>query len=112
MVLGNKWVLDSISSLPLLFLWLQILVAVLLLTVSHAVGWLPPLTRPLGPASSISGKLLRLLPHTDMKKARQLWPLIAINVIGLSFNTLCLKYIEASLYQVSCALDTTLLLVL
>ena len=80
MVMVNKWVLNAVE-IPLTFLYGQLLVAVVLLHL---------------------GGMFRLLsiPKLDFGKCKALAPLIAVNVIGLSFNTLCLKYVDASFYQV------------
>ena len=44
------------------------------------------------------------LPPLDWAVCRALTPLVAINVVGLSLNTLCLHYVQASFYQVARAL--------
>ena len=41
------------------------------------------------------------LPPLDTKVCRALTPLVAVNVVGLSLNTLCLHYVQASFYQVA-----------
>ncbi len=120
MVIGNKWVLSALPDLPLTFLWLQLLVAVVLLAITHLFGVIqlpsPAFSRnsdslPYSPVysnkknipgvlTSFLRNLQRTLPTVNWKKSEQLMPLIAVNVIGLTGNTLCLKYIDASLYQV------------
>ncbi|TIA79278.1 hypothetical protein E3P94_03318 [Wallemia ichthyophaga] len=82
MVLVNKAVLNVSNTPPLFFLFIQLAIAVLLLLISHAV------------------KLVRL-PRIEKKVVRGLWKLIGVNVAGLSFNNYCLKYIDASFYQVA-----------
>jgi len=44
------------------------------------------------------------LPQVQRKVCVGLLPLVAINVLGLSFNTVCLQYVDASFYQVARAL--------
>ena len=90
MVLANKWVLKYLPDLPLLILWLQIVVAVLLIMCTQYFGLL-----------SFSPSKQHRIPRITWEKARKLWPLIAINVVGLSFNTYCLVYVDASMYQVA-----------
>ncbi|KAJ3329595.1 hypothetical protein HDU76_007577 [Blyttiomyces sp. JEL0837] len=80
MVLVNKAVLSS-SGLPITFLWIQLIVAVFLLRVLAAAG------------------MVRL-PLVDVKTCKSMLPLISINVLGLTLNTLCLQYVDASFYQV------------
>ncbi|EJU01427.1 hypothetical protein DACRYDRAFT_95062 [Dacryopinax primogenitus] len=82
MVLANKWVLDK-TTLPLFFLFVQLVIAVLLLLLAHLVGF------------------LRLPAHLDIGVCRGLAPLVAINVLGLTFNNYTLKYVDASFYQVA-----------
>ncbi|CAI2168999.1 19209_t:CDS:2 [Funneliformis geosporum] len=84
MVFVNKWVLNSVS-LPFTLLWFQVIMAVILLHFSSIFGILQ-------------------LPILDKEKCIGLLPLIAINVLGLSFNTICLQYVDASFYQVARAL--------
>lgn len=40
------------------------------------------------------------MPSLDKDVAKNLIPLIAINVLGLGVNTLCLVYVDTSFYQV------------
>lgn len=44
------------------------------------------------------------LPVIEKQKCIELLPLISINILGLSFNTICLQYVDASFYQVARAL--------
>jgi len=78
----NKAVLNSSPDLPLLFLLLQLLIAVVLLHTSSAV----------------SEKVK--IPEMDMEVAKKLFPVVSVNIIGLVFNTLCLRDVEASFFQV------------
>ncbi|CAG8553592.1 6767_t:CDS:2 [Funneliformis caledonium] len=84
MVFVNKWVLNRVP-LPFTLLWFQVVMAVILLHFSSIFGILQ-------------------LPILEKKKCIGLLPLIAINVLGLSFNTICLQYVDASFYQVARAL--------
>lgn len=40
------------------------------------------------------------MPTIQYDVAKSLVPLIAINVLGLGVNTLCLVYVDTSFYQV------------
>ncbi|RUS34631.1 hypothetical protein BC938DRAFT_479421, partial [Jimgerdemannia flammicorona] len=84
MVLVNKWTLNGIA-VPMTFLWAQLLIAVILLYVSSWFGLLK-------------------LPVIQGDITYRLLPLIGVNVIGLTVNTLCLNYVDASFYQVARAL--------
>lgn len=82
MVMANKWVLQS-TSVPLFFLFTQLMIAVVLFLVSHAFGLVHiPL--------SADGQLIRGLAAT-----------VGLNVVGLSFSNFTLKYVDASFYQVA-----------
>jgi GDP-fucose transporter C1 len=68
--------------LPLLFLLLQLLIAVILLHVSAVF-------------------IARVeIPKLELETAKKLTPVILVNIIGLVFNTLCLRDVEASFFQV------------
>ncbi|KAF0451421.1 DUF250 domain contaning protein [Gigaspora margarita] len=84
MVFVNKWVLNSVD-LPFSLLWFQVTFAVILLHISAAFG-------------------LFRLPTVQKDTCIGLIPLVLINVLGLSFNTICLQYVDASFYQVARAL--------
>jgi GDP-fucose transporter C1 len=78
----NKAVLNGSPDLPLLFLLLQLLIAVLLLHVAAAF-------------------IARVeIPKLELETAKKLTPVVLVNVIGLVFNTLCLRDVEASFFQV------------
>ncbi|QRV95555.1 GDP-fucose transporter 1 [Ceratobasidium sp. AG-Ba] len=79
---SNKWVLNGTKT-PLFFLLTQLIIACILFVFAHILGFF---------------KLPRTL---DMHIVRGLAPLIACNVLGLSFNNYCLKYVDASFYQVA-----------
>jgi GDP-fucose transporter C1 len=76
--------LNGSPDLPLLFLLLQLLMAVILL---HGAAFLSP-------------KIV--IPKLETQVAKKLVPVVAVNVIGLVFNTLCLRDVEASFFQVCC----------
>ncbi|KAH7916415.1 hypothetical protein BJ138DRAFT_995615 [Hygrophoropsis aurantiaca] len=79
----NKAVLNNSPDLPLLFLLLQLLIAVLLL---HA-------------AALITQRVE--IPKVDLATAKKLTPVILVNITGLVFNTLCLRDVEASFFQIA-----------
>lgn len=41
------------------------------------------------------------LPKVELQVAKKLVPVVLVNIIGLVFNTLCLRDVEASFFQVS-----------
>ena len=82
MILANKWVLNGTDT-PVFFLFCQLLVAILLFVGAHIVG------------------ILKLPRMVDMQLLKGLAPLITVNVLGLNFNNFCLKYVDASFYQVA-----------
>jgi GDP-fucose transporter C1 len=69
--------------LPLLFLLVQLVIAVVLL---HA-------------AAFVSKRVE--IPAWDIEVGKKLIPVILVNVIGLVFNTLCLRGVEASFFQIA-----------
>lgn len=81
MVTVNKWVLLT-TSIPIFFLFVQLLIAVILLQTFHAFGVLS-------------------IPAWDTITVKKLVPLIGVNVTGLIFNNLCLQYVDASVYQIA-----------
>jgi len=40
------------------------------------------------------------IPHWDLYTAKKLLPVVTINIVGLVFNTLCLREVEATFFQV------------
>ena len=78
----NKAVLNTSPDLPLLFLLIQLILAVVLL---HGSALLTPRVE---------------IPKLDAHTAYKLTPVILVNIIGLVFNTLCLRDVEASFFQV------------
>jgi GDP-fucose transporter C1 len=83
MVFVNKAVLNSSPELPLLFLLIQLILAVILL---HT-------------AAAVSRKVE--IPVLDVQVAKKLVPVVLVNVVGLVFNTLCLRDVEASFFQIA-----------
>ncbi|EKM61319.1 uncharacterized protein PHACADRAFT_247851 [Phanerochaete carnosa HHB-10118-sp] len=83
MVFVNKAVLNSSPDLPLLFLLNQLVLAVILLHISALIT----------PKVEI--------PHLDFKTAKKVAPVTLVNVIGLVFNILCLRGVEASFFQIA-----------
>ncbi|KDN34216.1 hypothetical protein RSAG8_12701, partial [Rhizoctonia solani AG-8 WAC10335] len=82
MILANKWVLNT-TAIPVFFLFCQLVVAILLFVVAHGVG------------------ILKLPRMVDGPLLKGLMPMIAVNVLGLNFNNFCLKYVDASFYQIA-----------
>ncbi len=78
----NKAVLNSSPDIPLMFLFIQLIIAVVLL---HA--------------SALVSKRIEI-PKLEIDVAKKLFPVVAVNIIGLVFNTLCLRDVEASFFQV------------
>jgi len=76
-------VLNSSPDLPLLFLFLQLIIAVFLLHV----------------ATLFSDRIE--IPRWDWSTAKKLFPVVTINIIGLVFNTLCLREVEATFFQIA-----------
>lgn len=74
--------LNSTPDAPLLFLFLQLIIAVILLHVS----------------ALFSSKIE--IPHWDRHSAKMLFPVVSINIAGLVFNILCLREVEATFFQV------------
>lgn len=78
----NKTVLNSTPDTPLLLLFIQLIIAVVGLHVSALFS------------SRIE------IPHWDLYTAKKLLPVVTINIVGLVFNTLCLREVEATFFQV------------
>lgn len=66
----------------MLFLFIQLLLAVILLHASALV------------TSKVE------IPKLELRTAKKLTPVTLVNVIGLVFNILCLRGVEASFFQV------------
>jgi len=75
-------VLNSSPDLPLIFLFIQLIIAVFLLHI----------------AALFSSRVE--IPRWDRRVAMKLFPVVAINIVGLVFNTLCLREVEATFFQV------------
>ncbi|KAK7058450.1 hypothetical protein VNI00_002084 [Paramarasmius palmivorus] len=90
MVFVNKAVLNNTPELPLLFLFNQMIVAVILLHLSAA----------------FSGRIE--IPRLDLPVAKKLIPVVLVNIVGLIFNTLCLRGVEASFFQIARGLQLPL----
>ena len=75
--------MNSSPELPLLFLLNQLVLAVIFL---HASALFSPRVE---------------IPQLDLKTAKKMTPVTLVNVIGLVFNILCLRGVEASFFQVS-----------
>lgn len=75
--------MNSSPELPLFFLFLQLAIAVVLL---HA-------------AALVTSKVE--IPKLDLKTAKKVLPVTMVNVVGLLFNILCLRGVEASFFQVT-----------
>jgi GDP-fucose transporter C1 len=78
----NKAVLNRAPELPLVFLLNQLLIAVVLL---HVAARLTPRVE---------------IPAFEWGTARKLAPCVVVNIVGLVFNTLCLREVDASFFQV------------
>ncbi|KAG8714712.1 hypothetical protein FRC08_011542 [Ceratobasidium sp. 394] len=83
MVFVNKLVLNAAPQLPVLFLFNQMLIAVALLHISAALS---PRVK---------------LPSWDYATAKGLVPVVSVNAIGLVWNTLCLRAVDASYFQIA-----------
>ncbi|CAJ0906047.1 824_t:CDS:2, partial [Entrophospora sp. SA101] len=78
-------VIKDLKALPFTLLFSQLVMAVILLHISSLFGVVQ-------------------LPKIQKDICIGVLPLIGINVLGLSFNTVCLQYVDASFYQVARAL--------
>ncbi|KAI8990456.1 hypothetical protein BD414DRAFT_483702 [Trametes punicea] len=93
MVFVNKAVMISSPDLPLLFLLIQLTLAVVLL---HG-------------ASVITSKVE--IPKLELRTAKKLAPVTIVNVVGLVFNLLCLRGVDASFFQIARGLQLPLTIV-
>jgi len=84
MVFVNKAVLISAPDIPLTFLLLQLVIAVLLLKLSALVS-----------RGAIE------IPKFESEMAKKLFPVVFVNIVGLVFNTLCLRGVDASFFQIA-----------
>lgn len=83
MVFVNKLVLNVAPELPVLFLLNQMLIAVALL---HLSALLSPRVK---------------IPSWDYSVAKGLFPVVSVNAVGLVWNTLCLRAVDASYFQIA-----------
>ncbi|KAF8317105.1 hypothetical protein DL93DRAFT_2077258 [Clavulina sp. PMI_390] len=90
MVFVNKAVLNSTPELPFTFLFIQLAIAVVLL---HALAWIVP--------KDSSFKPLVALPEVTAETAYKLLPTVSVGIIALVFNTLCLRNVDASFFQIA-----------
>ena len=88
---SNKAVLNTAPELPLLFLLIQLIIAVVLLHIS-----------------AFFTKRVEL-PAIEKEMAKNLAPVVLVNVIGLVFNTLCLRDVETTFFQVRMLLPLSVL---
>jgi len=77
----NKWVLNAVQ-VPLFFLLVQLATAVVCLHITACFGFFK-------------------IPELRLSTCKGLTPLIAINCIGLAFNTYCLQFVDVAFYQVA-----------
>ena len=80
---SNKAVLNAAPNLPLLYLFNQLVIAVILL---HGTSFLTPKVQ---------------IPKLEAHTARKLAPVVTVNIVGLIFNTFCLRDVEASFFQIA-----------
>ncbi|CUA72484.1 GDP-fucose transporter 1 [Rhizoctonia solani] len=83
MVFVNKLVLNAAPELPVLFLFNQMLIAVALLHLSAAMS---PRVK---------------IPSWDYSVAKGLFPVVSVNAVGLVWNTLCLRAVDTSYFQIA-----------
>ncbi|KAI0361415.1 hypothetical protein OH77DRAFT_1392280 [Trametes cingulata] len=83
MVFVNKAVLNSSPDLPLFFLLIQLTLAVVLL---HGAAFLTKKVE---------------IPKLEWRTAKKLAPVTIVNVVGLVFNILCLRGVDASFFQIA-----------
>lgn len=91
MVLVNKVVLNSAPDLPFTFLFIQLSIAVILLHITSFMSS----TR----YGNFAGKVE--LPTYDLKIIKKLMPFALVGIVALVFNTLCLKDVDASFFQIA-----------
>jgi len=80
---SNKAVLNVAPNLPFLYLFNQLAIAVILL---HCASFLTTKVQ---------------IPKLEAHTAKKLTPVVTVNIIGLIFNTLCLRGVEASFFQIA-----------
>ncbi|KAH9915743.1 uncharacterized protein B0H18DRAFT_1040256 [Fomitopsis serialis] len=82
MVMANKWVLNT-TDVPLFFLDMQLIIAVVLFLFAHMFG------------------MIQLPLRWDWQIIKGLIPTVSLSLIGLSLSNYTLKYVDASFYQVA-----------
>jgi len=92
MVFVNKAVLNSTPDLPFSFLFIQLFIAVILLHVGSLI-----FSSPLGSSLPVTVEL----PTFDINVFRKLIPVVSVGVLGLALNTLCLRGVDASFFQIA-----------
>ena len=75
--------LNAAPDLPLLYLFNQLVIAVILL---HGASFLTTKVQ---------------IPKLEFHTAKKLAPVVTVNIFGLVFNTLCLRGVEASFFQIA-----------
>ena len=75
--------LNAAPDLPLLYLFNQLVIAVILL---HGASFMTTRVQ---------------IPKLEAQTAKKLTPVVTVNIIGLIFNTLCLRGVEASFFQIA-----------
>ncbi|TFY63342.1 hypothetical protein EVJ58_g3300 [Rhodofomes roseus] len=79
---SNKWVLNT-TDVPLFFLDMQLIIAVVLFLFAHMLG------------------MLQLPLRWDWQVIKGLIPTVSLSLVGLSLSNYTLKYVDASFYQVA-----------
>ena len=80
---SNKAVLNVAPDIPFLYLFNQLAIAVVLL---HCASFLTTKVQ---------------IPKLEAHTAKKLAPVVIVNIVGLIFNTLCLRGVEASFFQIA-----------
>jgi len=83
MVFVNKTVLNASPDVPLLFLFLQLIIAVILLHV----------------AALFSSRIE--IPRWDYHTMKKLFPVVSISIVGLVFNMFCLREVEVTFFLIA-----------
>lgn len=90
MVFVNKAVLTSSPDLPFTFLFIQLIIALGLL---HLLAAIVP------QASGLKPKVA--LPEITAEMAYRMLPVVGVGIVALVFNTLCLRTVDASFFQIA-----------
>ncbi|KAJ3006622.1 hypothetical protein HKX48_009550 [Thoreauomyces humboldtii] len=81
MLVANKMVLLKVP-LPATFLWIQLIIAVGILHIGHHLRCF-------------------VLPSVNLAICKKIWPVVALNVVGLTLNTYTIQMGDASFYQIA-----------